>query len=175
MEKIIIYCHGYGSNSNSSKLQQLKDAGFEAYCFDADINPVQAFTDLTDKIDALLLDKMSKNKYPELFFVGTSLGAWMASKLAKIYNTKSVIINPSINPKTSLLKYGVSEEICNLYEPINYSKKAKYFFADKDEIIDNVEIREYLINEGLDVTVVPHSDHRFDKHFNIVLEYLKNA
>jgi predicted esterase YcpF (UPF0227 family) len=174
MEKIIIYCHGYGSSSNSSKLQQIKDAGFEAYCFDADIHPHKALKHLTKEIDTFLIDD-NRSGGIQLIFVGTSLGGWMAAELAPEYGAKSVIINPSINPKTSLLKYGVSEEICNLYEPIKFSKKAKYFFADKDEVIDNEEIREYLINEGLDVSVVPGADHRFDKHFNIVLEYLKNA
>ena len=177
MKKIIIYCHGYNSSSKSSKLQQLqqlKDSGFEAYCFDADINPVKALEHLTNEIDILLVEKQHHKDF-KLIFVGTSLGGWMASKLAKLYSAEAVIINPSINPKLSLLKYGVADEICDLYEPIEWSKKSKYFFADKDEVIDNVEIRQYLINEGLDITVVPGADHRFDKHFNIVLEYLKNA
>jgi predicted esterase YcpF (UPF0227 family) len=171
MEKIIIYCHGYGSSSKSSKLQHLKDAGFEAYCFDANINPILAIKELTDNIDLLLVDNF--NRDVELIFVGTSLGGWMASKLSNLYSTKSIIINPSTNPKISLLKYSVSEEICNLYEPIEYSKKAKYFFAENDEILDNKEIREKLIGESYDVTIVPNSDHRFDKNFELIINYLK--
>jgi predicted esterase YcpF (UPF0227 family) len=170
MEKIIIYCHGYGSNANSSKLQQLKNAGFEAYCFNANINPIQALEDLTNEIDMILVENFNRNV--ELVFVGTSLGGWMASKLSEIYSAKSIIINPSINPKLSLLKYGVSSEICNLYNSMKFSKKAKYFFAENDEIIDNVETREKLINEEYDVTVVPNSDHRFDKNFNLIIECL---
>ena len=172
MGKLIIYCHGYGSNAKSSKLEQLKNAGFEAYCFDADINPVKAFESLTEEIDMVLIDKLHHRDF-ELIFIGTSLGGWTASKLAELYSAKSIIINPSINPKTSLLKYGVSEEICNLYEPINWSKNAKYYFAENDEIIDSTETRKNLINDGFDVTVVPNSDHRFDKQFELIIEYLK--
>jgi predicted esterase YcpF (UPF0227 family) len=172
MEKIIIYCHGYGSNANSSKLEQLKNAGFEAYCFDADINPIQALEDLTNQIDMLLCENV--NRDVELIFVGTSLGGWMASQLSDIYSAKSIIINPSINSRLSLLKYGVSSEICNLYNSFKYSKKTKYFFAENDEIIDNVKTREKLIDEGYDVTIVANSDHRFDKQFNLIIEYLNN-
>jgi predicted esterase YcpF (UPF0227 family) len=171
MKKLIVYCHGYGSGANSTKLKALQYAGFNAHCFEADIDPVEAVTQLTKKIDDLLIDHL--NHDIELVFVGTSLGGWMASNLAGMYGAKAVIINPSVNPSASLLKYGVPEVICNRYSLLVPSVNHKYFFAEKDEVIDNVEFREKLINDGFNVEIIPGADHRFQKHFGLVIDYLK--
>lgn len=171
MEKLIVYCHGYGSSANSSKLKALKDAGFNAYCFDASVDPVEANLYLTNKIDNLLIDHL--NQDIELVFVGTSLGGWTASRLSKMYGAKAVIINPSVDPANSLLKYGVPNEICDLYHVFAPYEGHKYFFAEHDEVIDNTVFRENLTVAGFNVTVVPGADHRFDKHFDLVIDYLK--
>jgi predicted esterase YcpF (UPF0227 family) len=172
MEKLIVYCHGYGSGANSTKLKALKAAGFNAHCFEADIDPVEAILYLTNKIDNLLIDHL--NQDIELVFVGTSLGAWMASKLAKMYGAKAVIINPSVDPSTSLLKYSVPKEICEKYHVFAPHETHKYFFAKYDEIIDNQTFSKNLTEAGFDVTVVTDADHRFEKHFGLVIDYLKD-
>ena len=172
MEKLIVYCHGYGSGANSSKLKVLQSAGFNAHCFEADIDPVDAVFHLTNKIDNLLIDHL--NQDIELVFVGTSLGGWMASKLAKMYGAKAVIINPSVDPSTSLLKYGVSKEICEKYSVFAPHEEHKYFFAKYDEVIDNQIFSKNLTDAGFNVTIVPDADHRFEKHFGLVIDYLKS-
>jgi len=171
MEKLIVYCHGYGSGTKSTKLKALKTAGFNAHCFQADVDPTKAFFDLTNKIDNLLIDHL--NQDVELVFVGTSLGGWTAAKLAKLYKAKAIIINPSVDPATSLLKYGVSKDICEKYSVFAPHEEHKYFFAKYDEVIDNQTFSKNLTDAGFDVTIVADADHRFEKHFGLVIDYLK--
>jgi predicted esterase YcpF (UPF0227 family) len=89
MKKVIVYCHGYGSNTKSGKVQQLKDAGFETYCYKADMDPDIACESLCDNIDLMLLDYLHQEI--KLIFVGTSLGGWMASKLADCYSARLLL------------------------------------------------------------------------------------
>jgi predicted esterase YcpF (UPF0227 family) len=171
MEKLIVYCHGYGSGTKSTKLKALKTAGFNAHCFQADVHPDKAMIHLTKKIDNLLIDHL--NQDVELVFVGTSLGGWTAAKLAKLYKAKAIIINPSVDPATSLLKYGVSKDICEKYSVFAPHEGHKYFFAKYDEVIDNQTFSKNLTDAGFDVTIVSDADHRFEKHFGLVIDYLK--
>jgi alpha/beta superfamily hydrolase len=171
MEKLIVYCHGYDSGANTGKLKALKSAGFNAHCFQADVDPVEALTYLTNKIDNLLIDHL--NQDIELVFVGTSLGGWTASRLSKLYKAKAVIINPSVDPANSLLKYGVSKDICEKYSVFAPHEGHKYFFAKYDEVIDNQIFSKNLTDAGFDVTIVADADHRFEKHFGLVIDYLK--
>jgi predicted esterase YcpF (UPF0227 family) len=171
MKKIIVYCHGYGSNPNTDKLQQLKDAGFDAYCFHADIDPVVAFDSISREIDLVLLDYLHQDI--ELIFVGTSLGGWMASKLAKAYGCRAVIINPSYDPELSLEKYGIFEEIRNKYTKLTISEKFHYFFAEKDEVLDHADCLDAVVS-SCSYDMIRGADHRFNEHFHLVIDYLKS-
>jgi predicted esterase YcpF (UPF0227 family) len=171
MKKVIVYCHGYGSNTKSGKVQQLKDAGFETYCFKADMDPDIACESLCDNIDLMLLDYLHQDI--ELIFVGTSLGGWMASKLAAAYDCRAVIINPSYDPELSLEKYGISEEIRNKYAKLTISKKFHYFFAEKDEVLDHSEFLADIVSL-CSYDMVADADHRFNEHFHLVIDYLKS-
>ena len=172
MKKIIVYCHGYGSNPNTDKLQQLKDAGFDAYCFHACIDPVVAFDNISDEIDLMLLDYLHQDI--ELIFVGTSLGGWMASKLAAAYDCRAVIINPCYNSKESLAKYGIHEEIRNKYTKLTISEKFYYFFAEKDEVLNHADCLDEVVSSRCSYNMVRGADHRFNDHFHLVIDYLKS-
>jgi len=171
MQQVVIYCHGYGSSANSSKHRALRAAGFDAHCFDADIDPTLAYPYLTGKIDSLLADYAEQEV--ELVFVGTSLGGWTASRLASAYKARAVVINPSFDPANSLEKYGLPRDLCDKYFEIVTDVRYKYFFAEVDEVIDHQQFAQQLIAKGFDVTVVPGADHRFEEHFDLVINYLK--
>jgi predicted esterase YcpF (UPF0227 family) len=171
MKKVIVYCHGYGSNTKSGKVQQLKDAGFETYCYKADIDPAVAFGSISDNVDLMLLDYLHQEI--KLIFVGTSLGGWMASKLAEAYYAKAIIINPSYDPKLSLEKYDVAEEIRNKYSRLKPNKNCSYYFGSNDVVIHHTEfIKEVSVE--CDYTIVEGADHRFTKDFSLVIDKLKN-
>lgn len=171
MKKIVVYCHGYGSDPNTDKLQQLKDAGFDAYCFHACIDPVVAYESISRDVDMMLLDYL--NQDIELIFVGTSLGGWMASKLAEAYDCRAVIINPSYNAKESLSKYGIWEEIRNKYSRLKPNPKFQYYFCSRDLVIDHRQFIEE-VSEKCNYMIVDSDDHRFNEHFYLVINYLKS-
>ena len=173
MKKMIVYFHGYGSSRNSDKVARLKqEEDFNVYAFNIDIDPDVAKKQLVENIDMALMEDLHRPE--ELVFVGTSLGGWWAGRMAKLYQCKAVIINPSINPGVSLAKYGVSPEILDKYHLFPPHIGHKYFFAKNDEVINNETFRTTLIDSGYDVTVDDKADHRFGgDSFEKVVSYLK--
>ena len=170
MEKLIVYCHGYGSNKESSKVEWLNKV-IQGRCvaFNIDIDPATSIPKLLDDISMEILDEPNRDE--EMILVGTSLGGWYAAKLASIFQCKSVIINPSINPKTSLLKYGVPSEICNNYDDFEFNEGATYFIAQDDDVIDHSELLITLEAKGVQV-FRSSGGHRFNEKFDLVVDYL---
>lgn len=170
----IVYFHGYGSSPTTSKVEVLRGAlNVPVFAFPANIDPEIAIAEVSHNIDMLLLDDM--HAYDSFLFIGTSLGGWLASKLGQMYNIPAIIINPSVNPKEGLLKYGVDQQICNKYDVMQFSKNNAYFFAENDIVIPNEDTRKMLIEMGIEVYVDPEADHRFSGvPFNRVIEYVKN-
>ena len=169
MKKIVVYFHGYGSSAQTDKVQKLRDAGFDTHSWNINVDPLVSQNELLDNIDSMLLDDMHEKS--EIFFVGTSLGAWYASNLAHLYGVHAVLINPCYNPKESLAKYEVDQKILdNYFFDIHFSSVQKVFIGTADEVIDftNVDFN------GADVTYVEGADHRFNKEFHLVIDYIKD-
>lgn len=169
MKKIVVYFHGFGSSAQTDKVQMLRDAGFETYAWDINVDPMVSLPDLTSKIDSMLLDDL--HTPIELFFVGTSLGAWYASNLAHLYGVNAVLINPAYNPSEALKQFNVSQEILDNYLiDVHFSPHQKVFIGSEDTVIDfnGVDFG------GADVTVVDGADHRFNKEFGLVIDYIKD-
>ncbi|MES2585825.1 MAG: YqiA/YcfP family alpha/beta fold hydrolase [Pseudomonadota bacterium] len=170
MDKLIIYFHGYGSSKESSKVQWLnKASNSRCIAFDIDIDPTISIPKLTHDITMEILDEPNLDE--ELIFVGTSLGGWYAAKLASIFKCGSVIINPTINPKTSLLKYGVSSQICNNYSDFEFNEDATYFISLDDEVIDHSGLLLTLENRKSKL-FKSYGGHRFHENFTLVVDYL---
>jgi predicted esterase YcpF (UPF0227 family) len=173
MKRLIVYFHGYGSSKDSDKVTRLKrESDFIVHAFDININADVAYNELTQNIDMMLATDVEQPV--KLVFVGTSLGGWWASRMAKLYQCKAVVINPSIDPENSLLKYGVPYEVCERYHLFAPFIGHKYFFARYDEVIDSRQFRDNLSHSGHDVTVIDKADHRFNgEPFEEVIKYLK--
>lgn len=169
----IVYFHGYNSSPTSAKVMTLREAlGVPVYAFPADIDPEVAIPLIEHNIDMMLLDNMHSDD--TFLFVGTSLGGWMASKMAEKYNIPAIIINPSVTPSQTLQKYGVPEEICAKYDPLIVSPNNTYFFAEHDEVIDNTILRQLWAARGIEVYVDPEATHRFDgPPFQRVIDRIK--
>lgn len=160
MRNVIVYFHGYGSNPKSHKVAMLKSLpNVEVFAYTANIDPDIAVTEVSENIDRMLLDDTVNDV--NIIFIGTSLGAWLASKLAYTYCVKTVLINPSVTPHITLKRYGIPDDICNKYTPLIPSFTDKFIFAEDDVVIDNTAFRNFLITTGYDVTVVPSGGHRF--------------
>lgn len=98
MKKFIVYFHGYASSPNTDKVTQLKLAypNDYIYAFLADIDPEIAIKEVGNNIDLALLDHIEEDI--DITFIGTSLGAWLAAKMADLYGVKSILINPVLYP-----------------------------------------------------------------------------
>lgn len=174
MSLIVVYFHGYGSSPNSQKVLTLREQlNCPVYCFPADVDPQKAVDLISYNIDLVLLEDMHKDD--QLLFIGTSLGGWLASKMAAMYKVPAIIINPSTNPRESLKKYGVAPAILEKYDELVLSDKNTYFFADKDEVIDHTAIRKELTDKGIMFNVAFDADHRYQgPAFDRVIQHIKN-
>lgn len=159
-DKIFIYFHGYGSNSNTPKVQQLKNAFPECavYSFNIDIDPRISIPYLQECIDNILLT--DPNSDEKLVLVGTSLGAWYASEIGKVYSARRILINPAMTPSISLKRYDVSEEICSQYRKLD-DAGGTYILAEGDEVFDSYQTLREVQSIGAKVLTVPGHDHRF--------------
>lgn len=168
MKKIVFYFHGYGSNANSDKVKQLKESGLETCSWQINIDPDVSVYYLENKILSVILDHL--HEPIEMFFVGTSLGAWYADRLAKSFESDNVyLVNPSYDPRNSLSKYGVNELVSSKYDPIVFSEKHKVYIGMNDEVIDftNVDFG------SAQVEYVEGADHRFKDQFWRVINDIK--
>ena len=180
MIKHVIYFHGYGSSPDSEKVKTLRKAlevmdesDYKVHAFPIDIDPDKAYLELTEHIDNLLLEDMHNDD--KLIFMGTSLGGWWASKLGALYDISAIVINPPEKPSETLPKYGEPEEITSKYEDFTIGQDNVYFFAEEDEVIDNLELRKKIATARLPVFIVEGADHRFGgTHFSMAIHVLKN-
>lgn len=177
MSLIIVYFHGYGSSPKSDKVSVLREAlGVPVFAFPANIDPDIACREIEFNIDMMLLDNMHARD--QVLFVGTSLGGWMASKMASKYRVPAIIINPSVTPKSSLVKYGVSQEICDKYEDLTISPHNTYFVAENDEVIDSSVLRRMvsMAPESVELYIDSDADHRFNgAPFDRVVKYIEKT
>lgn len=175
MTLLVVYFHGFGSDKNSSKVELLRTGLPKAriYSFDIDIDPDIAHRNLEENINSLLLDDM--HAPDEVIFVGTSLGAWWASKMSSLYGIQAILVNPSCNPRTSLRKYNVPENICAKYDDIELSRNNVYFVAANDEVICNDATMKLLTEMQAEFYVDQCADHRFGApYFRQVINYIED-
>jgi predicted esterase YcpF (UPF0227 family) len=175
MKKLVVYFHGFNSSPNGAKVDRLKEE-FTTLAVNIDKDPDVAGPKLLSCIDYFLVDHWEEDF--ELIFVGTSLGGWWASKLAKEYECKAVVVNPSTNPAKTLPKLDpMMSKIAHKYTPIEVPDDVTYFFAEDDSVIDHTEFRKNLSENHKSARVFSYSDggHRFaDKYFERVINYLKS-
>lgn len=159
---VIVYFHGYGSNSSTEKVSTLKQLlpDADVYAYDIDVNPVTAHFSLTNQIDRMLVSYL--NREIKLVFIGTSLGAWWATKMADLYGAKAYLINGSFYPSERLSsRYGVDENIAALYSRANLNADYVYLFGAEDSAIDHTETIDELKWIGAEFEIVKGADHRF--------------
>lgn len=165
--KTIVYFHGYNSNRNTDKVARIKElrSDCKVLAFDADINPFVAIRQVKKEIIIELLLDFSNSG--EIVFVGTSLGAWLASELSDIFECRAILINPCFDPEKELAKLGVDEDICLLYTKMSLKgmdRKTIYASPD-DEVIDHSELF------GLAPVVRITGDHRCNgKEFTKIID-----
>lgn len=171
-EKIIIYFHGYGSSPATDKVQTLKEHFSEVHAFPIDIDPDVSLPYLEQEIDNFIMSNINSEK--ELVFVGTSLGAWYAGRLAnkfRLDGSRCVLINPAYSMKAIKIDLPIPQNIKDKYNRFGFicPVRTKFFIATNDEVIDFSDLHPK------NVTYDEKADHRFNgKPFEEVIQYIKS-
>ena len=162
--KFIVYFHGYGSSPKSDKVDRIKSIlpDSEVYAFPIDINHDVASPELEDAITFAMMNNFYTES--ETIFIGTSLGAWWAAKMADKFGVRSVLINPCYDPVSSLEKYGVSEEMRSKYSKMDITdlSNKSFVFSEVDEVIDHSVLISKLDERECSFDIFQNTSHRFN-------------
>jgi len=136
---------------------------------------------------------------PPLFFVGTSLGAFYAARLAEAYYPKlsmPILLNPCHNPEAALQSsvgmhtnfatgndFELTEDAINSYSRVPFIDTSKILprwilLNMDDELIDAHETQS-LYQDKLEVIAFEHGGHRFENidsvEVTMALDRIKNS
>ncbi len=164
--KTVVYFHGYGSSPNSKKVNDLRSLGNVVIAINYGDYIDQTLEDTLRHIDKQL---PQDSEEPEIF-VGTSLGGYFAFQMAEYRASKGIyhptlLINPSIDPSTSLVKYGISSHKIKHLTALNI-KGRKEFPLDvmvslDDNVIPPFKTVDKFLNSAR-VAMYEQGGHRFD-------------
>lgn len=159
-KKVLFYFHGYGSNKNTDKVRRLKVMGYETYAFDIDVDPSVSIPKLSQEITYWLIDNIAREDI-EIVFIGTSLGAWYATKLGEQFLAQTISINPCIRPWKSLEKYNVPKHILDKYNTLYFDEELDtVVIAEDDELFDFSQ--EFVLIDAKKVIYSKTGGHRFN-------------
>ena len=180
---MIIYLHGFNSAGNTSKAMRLKQSLPHVY------TPTYPSNN-PDKAVIIINELVVKHQeqYDTLMFIGSSLGGFYARYFGYRYDAKTVLINPSLDPQTTLQQYlgknrnySTGEEyeltVENIesltqYESPPVGQGGALVLLDKgDEVID-YKYAESIYRDIAHVIVYPGGSHRFD-HLEDALPEIK--
>jgi predicted esterase YcpF (UPF0227 family) len=169
-DRMILYVHGFGSCGDSTKTRLLKSYFGEAHVLSPDL-PVEP-----DAAIEFLTGLIEENEITLL--VGSSLGGYYATFLAKRYALEAVLINPSVKPYETLEHcLGINRFWCS-GEPFEwkaaYLDQLRRYDTDDlrdmpalmvllqtgDEVLDYKEAAQKY--RDFDVTVEEGGNHRFE-------------
>ncbi len=98
---MILYIHGFASSSKATKANLLRKSFNNVESIDLNPKPTIAITQLSDFIQ--------KQKDKKILLIGSSLGGYYSLYLSKKFNLNVVLVNPSLNPSKSLIRYADCE------------------------------------------------------------------
>lgn len=133
-KKTLLYIHGYGSDRNSRKLQQLKNyLGDQYNCF---------FLEWTVFSDIPFLLNLALQKYgnvENLVIVGDSTGANLAYQLRELRDRagdKLILLSPLLNPNKRKREIPFPDEFCAHLRTVIHPVNALVIASKTDGVID---------------------------------------
>lgn len=189
MNKVLIYLHGFLSSPQSVKGQQtLRYAQAHWPQLQLEMPQLPPYPLPAER---LLRQLVAKHQGKELYFIGSSLGGYLATWLVENYGGKAVLINPAVKPYELLQDY-LGEQY-NSYTAERFTLTAEHMqqlrtldardlrqaenylvlLQQGDEVLDyRLAERQY---QGSQLVVEPGGDHSFvdyDQHLPNVFEFL---
>ena len=184
---IYVYLHGFNSGftRENPKVPALEAIG-------EDVGITYDTTATIDMAFGQIMNELAKlEDLDDTVLVGTSLGAFYAAEVSRLVGLPAILINPCVNPGTSLRKY-----VNQLHK--NFVTGVESFFGDNtlstygddvirpyhrikplvlldrgDEIIDATETFRFMKRTyDIDAVMFEGGSHRFD-HMDEALEYIK--
>lgn len=168
--KRIIYIHGIGSSSNGNKVSFLREIAKELRVdfIAVDYDSSASYEDCVAKI------KTQVPREGNFMIIGTSLGAFYAITIANMTKNPCIVLNPSLDPYHSLIKY-LDKPVNGLFSN-NMSIKSyegKSFpepqhsciamFETGDDVLDHNAAIEHL-KEHADINIIKGGSHRFESY-----------
>lgn len=173
-EKIIFYFHGYGSSSATDKVTRLSEHFEHVYAPDLPAKYDEAYKVGVDFVLSKILDHLVGSDL-KFFIVGTSLGGFIAHKVAQHFGMRAIIINPAWEPSKVLASLKADTEVVDSYEgeKISPMSTEDYFISVNDEVIEHTQ--DYLNKiDKKNIKRYGNSDHRFNgPEFDEVIEWIK--
>lgn len=181
----ILYIHGFNSAGYGDKINHLKKAFGPRNVISPtlDYDPREAVSQLEFLTEAI----KQKDK---LYLFGTSLGGFYAIYLSDRFGVPAVLINPSVDPYSSLQKqvgpqknfktdeeYVFTQEclesLKNFYvRDLSSLKNLVYVYLDEDdELLDSRQTARYF--EGFHVVIYPGGNHRFTHMPELIEDFKK--
>lgn len=169
MYDVVIYVHGFGSSSKSSKVDYIQNVcteleiDFHAVDYDSSLPYEEIINELLTQVNPLVLNK-------NVLFVGSSLGGFYSIQLANKFCAQVVLLNPSVNPYGTLEKYitesvlgcSITKEVLESYKNVSFPMP-KYGGCCLLETDDEVIPYEIALNhlKDIKVIIIEGGDHRF--------------
>ncbi len=172
MEKCVIYLHGWksGPESNTKKIIEEAFPDLKVVGFPIDHAEDPYMTER--KLDIMFHDVLVHYHPDEIIVLGSSAGGFWANHFARVYGTKVILINPSLNLGKSLAKYGLIENLLNQYGHFPVCEKPvkdhTVFIGEDDDVVDNNDICWFFKN----VVYLPDEGHRL-KDFTPIINTIK--
>lgn len=164
----IIYLHGFASavKANSPKYNTLRKI--------ASVHPFAP--DYTQGFTAVMQNclEFARSVTSVSAIVGTSMGGYTASHLAKHLNVPFVAINPPISPSQTLIKYigkhqsyegGIYElhsKQVRSYPDYNHNSSGLIIVSNLDEVITAQQTQNFAQIYNLPLISCDYGDHRFE-------------
>lgn len=185
---MLLYIHGYGGHGLGVKSSQLR-----AYATSQNIAFLAPSLSYIPDLAIATLEEIIENLSGDITLVGSSLGGFYSLYLAKKYNLKAVLINPSIHPYQTLLKtkgffphyYDESRFEWNMahidslkkYEVSDVVEEQFLLLLQKgDEVLDYKRAIEKLPNAALILEEGgSHSFDGFERMFEKIVAFSQNG
>ncbi len=182
---MVLYIHGFASSGEGTKARI-----FRKHYHDLGEKFLAPSLHFIPSLAIQTLEEIIQN-CEDVKLIGSSLGGYYTIFLAKKYNLKSVLINPSTRPKETLKKvlgktncyYDGASQFCwdekhlrelEYYEVVNPPKENLLLLLQKgDETLDWSVAAEYL--DGSKAIIEEGGSHAFDKiarHFETIDTFL---
>ncbi len=181
---MIIYIHGFGGSGEGSKAK-----AFREYFKSIEEPFIAPSLSYVPELAIKTSEELIESYCGDVKLIGSSLGGYYTMHLAQKYNLQAILINPSINPETTLQR--MTGTAPNFYDTSSYewntshiqmlkSYKTKITIHNKimllvqqgDELLDYKEAVQYLpkvktiVEEG-----GSHSFEGIEQHFETIHEF----